>query len=199
MRLRIFIDFWNFSLNWNQRAKDAKSDWSRLPMVLTSVAQSLLEKAGLGAVSLEETLVYASYEPARETPLKNWLNNFLDKQPGIRVYSVERRWKKKSIHCRVCGTDVANCPSCKAELGRAAEKTVDSRIVTDLLSLAWEGAYDVALLLSSDSDFIPAIERLQSKNFKVVNATWAGHGHELAKVCWASFELDSVIDNLKRT
>ena len=198
MKLRLFIDFWNFSLNWNDRSGGEHCDWSRLPLVLTQQAQTLLAQAGLGTVSLEETRVYASYEPGREVKLKNWLHNFLDKQPGIRVFAVERHWKKHTLHCRACGSDIAACPACQAELGRAAEKTVDSRIVTDMLSLAWEGAYDVALLLSSDRDFLPAVDRLQSKNYKVVNATWRGHGHELAKVCWASFELDSVIQKLKR-
>jgi len=155
-------------------------------------------RPGLGTISLEETRVYASFEPGREMKFKGWLHNFLDKQPGIRVFAVERHWKKHTIHCRACRSDFSVCPSCKADLGRAAEKTVDSRIGTDMLSLAWEGAYDVALLLSSDRDFLPAVDKLQSKNHKVVIATWRGHGHELAKVCWASFELDSVIQKLKR-
>ncbi len=45
-------------------------------------------------------------------------------------------------------------------LGRAAEKTIDARIVTDLVGLAWEGAYDVAILVSADKDFIPAVEQV---------------------------------------
>ena len=75
---------------------------------------------------------------------------------------------------------------------------VDSRIVTDMLSLAWDGSYDVALLITSDADMVPAVESLQRHNFKVINATWKGHGHELAKVSWASFELDGELDKLKR-
>jgi uncharacterized LabA/DUF88 family protein len=34
------------------------------------------------------------------------------------------------------------------------EKGVDTRIVTDMMSLAWNGAYDVAVLVSADRDFI---------------------------------------------
>jgi|GEM_PF-5530480 len=33
-------------------------------------------------------------------------------------------------------------------------------MVTDLLALAWENAWEVAILLSSDRDFIPAIQML---------------------------------------
>ena len=197
MRLRLFIDFWNFSLNWNDRA-ETNCDWTLLPLALRNEAERILQTAGLGSLALEETRVYASYEPGREAKLKGWLHNFLDKQPGVRVFDVERNWKKHSTHCRSCSADIVTCPLCGADLGRAAEKTIDSRIVTDLLSLAWEGGYDVALLLSSDRDFIPAVEKLQTKNFKVINATWRGHGHELAKICWASFELDALIPKLLR-
>jgi len=81
---------------------------------------------------------------------------------------------------------------------QGTEKGVDTAIVTDLLSLAWERAYDIAVLVSSDADFVPAVERLQEKGFKVVNATWQGHGHQLARVCWASFEIDHLIPQLTR-
>jgi hypothetical protein len=67
-------------------------------------------------------------------------------------------------------------------------KTVDARIVTDLVGLACEGAYDVAILVSSDKDVIPAVEHIQANNFKVINAAWKNRDNELAKVCWASFE-----------
>jgi uncharacterized LabA/DUF88 family protein len=198
MRLRIFIDFWNFVLNWNGRAAGGMCDWTRLPLTLMGRAQNALAQAGLGALTLEETRIYASYEPGRDAALKGWLHSFLEKQPGFRVFAMETHWKKHVMHCRSCGADFAKCPRCQADFGRAAEKTVDSHIVTDLLSLAWEGAFDVALLLSSDRDFLPAVEKLQSKNFKVINATWHGYGHELSKVCWASFEVDSVVSELKR-
>ncbi len=59
-----------------------------------------------------------------------------------------------------------------------------------LLSLAGESAFDAAILVSSDTDYLPAVEWLQARGFKVINATWANHGHELARACWASFELD---------
>ena len=80
----------------------------------------------------------------------------------------------------------------------APEKGVDTAIVTDLLALASEGAYDVAVLLSSDADHIPAVEWVQGKGRKVINATWANHGFDLAKTSWAAFDLDSVIPLMKR-
>ena len=75
---------------------------------------------------------------------------------------------------------------------------VDSRIVTDMLSLAWDGSFDAAILLTSDADMVPGVESLQRHNFKVINATWKGNGHELAKTSWASFELDGILDKIRR-
>lgn len=199
MRVRVFIDFWNFQLTWNERSSGAQCDWRRVASVFCTEASATLASAGLGALSLEETRIYAGYEAGRENKLKDWLNNFLDRQPGVRVFTSERHWRKHPVHCRSCNSEHEKCPKCDAPFGRAAEKTIDARIVTDLIGLAWEGAYDVAILVSADKDFIPAVEHLQAKNFKVINATWKGRGHELAKVCWASFEIDSLIPRLQRT
>jgi uncharacterized LabA/DUF88 family protein len=198
LRARIFIDYWNFQLAWKERAGRAGCDWRLLPGTLTSEGSAIVTQASLGALSLEETRVYAGYEAGRENQLKGWLHNFLDRQPGIRVFTSERHWRKQGVHCRTCDTEHHNCPSCQAPLGRAAEKTIDARIVTDIVGLAWEGAYDVAIPVSSDKDFIPAVEHVQAKNFKVVNACWSRRGNELAKVCWASFEIDRLIPGLKR-
>lgn len=200
MRLRLFVDFWNYQINWNQRAGQSQCDWTILPAVLAREIQSRLTASGLGQMSLEETRVYASYEPGnpKELKLRNWLHNFLDRQPGVRVFTTERHWRRKDIHCRGCNANISTCPYCNAQLGRASEKAIDALIVTDLVNLAWEGAYDVALLVSSDRDYIPAVELLQRKNFKVINATWAGQGHELARVCWASLSLDTLVPTLVR-
>jgi uncharacterized LabA/DUF88 family protein len=78
------------------------------------------------------------------------------------------------------------------------EKGVDAAIVTDMLSLAWQNAYDVAVLVSSDADFVPAVERVQERGLKVINAGWAGKGHELKAACWGSFDLDTVTATICR-
>ncbi len=198
MRVRVFVDFWNFQLTWSERSEKSRCDWTKVPLVFCSEAAKVLETAGLGPLTLEETRIYAGYEAGRENNLKNWLHNFLDRQPGIRVFTSERHWRKRPIHCRECGREQLECSNCGAVFGRAAEKTIDAHIVTDLLGLAWEDAYDAAILVSADKDFIPAVEYLQAKNFKIINAAWRGIGNELAAICWASFEIDTLISKLAR-
>lgn len=200
MRTRVFIDFWNFQLNWNERANAGQGiDWPKVPGVFLQHAAGVLSNAGLGTPVLQETRVYASCETTpKDRALRGWLNNFLDRLPGFSVFVHERRWRKKKIHCRECGTDHEDCPACRKPFGAAVEKSVDTSIVTDLMSLAWDNTYDLAILLSSDKDFVPAVRYLQTKNFKVVNATWRGHGFDLATESWASFELDRLMPQLIR-
>jgi uncharacterized LabA/DUF88 family protein len=47
------------------------------------------------------------------------------------------------------------------------EKGVDVRIAVEMIRLAREDRYDVAYLLSSDTDLVPAVEEVQSFNKKV--------------------------------
>jgi uncharacterized LabA/DUF88 family protein len=126
------------------------------------------------------------------------LESFLDRQPGFRVFIRARRSAVKPVRCPSCEKKTADCPHCGKPFRRAVEKGVDAAIVTDLFSLAWEEAYNIAILVSNDADFVPAIERLQEKGFKVINATWKGQGNELAKTCWASFDLDGIVAALKQ-
>ena len=85
-RARVFVDFWNFQLNWNKRAGQVRADWTKVPQVLILETEKKLAAAGIsGTLSLDETLVYASYNATRDTRLKDWLDNFLDRQPSFRV------------------------------------------------------------------------------------------------------------------
>jgi uncharacterized LabA/DUF88 family protein len=200
-RLRVFVDFWNFQLNWNERTGKKPPDWTRIPLALSQKTRQLMEEIGsTDTLAFHETRVYASCDPAnpKDSKLRGWLNTFLDRQPSYRVFIRERKSHLRPVHCSACGTEIADCPQCTKPFRQGTEKGVDTAIVTDLLSLAWEHAYDIAVLVSSDADFVPAVERLQEKGFKVVNATWQGHGHQLARVCWASFEIDHLIPQLVR-
>jgi hypothetical protein len=206
-RARIFIDFWNFQLNWNSETpisatgESPRCDWKALPRVLTEAATGVVATTEPEAVlSLEETLVHASYNPTSEADrkLKGWLDNFLDKQPSFRVKIRERRPQPTRIRCTNCQHELEACPECSSAYVRYPEKGVDSAILVDLLTLAWEGAYDVAILLSGDADLVPGVDRVQEKGLKVINATWKSRGHHLAKACWGSFPIDNLVNALSR-
>ena len=48
---------------------------------------------------------------------------------------------------------VGTCCHCGVQLSLTEEKGVDVAIATDMIKLAWEDAYDWAVLVSSDRDF----------------------------------------------
>jgi uncharacterized LabA/DUF88 family protein len=199
-RTSIFIDFWNFSLQWRDRAGGYLIDWAKVPSALLRESERQLQMGGSSdLLHLEETLVYASYdEDEAGRRLRGWLEVFLDRQPRFRVTTRPRRSKPRSVYCRACERQIEECPHCHEPMRWSPEKGVDTSIVTGLMSLAGVGAFDTALLVSSDTDYLPAVEWLQSRGFKVINATWANHGHELARACWTSFEIDAIVDDIRQ-
>jgi uncharacterized LabA/DUF88 family protein len=203
-RIRLFIDFWNLQLTMNQRhdqeirktgAKAGKIfiDWKKLPACL--VAESAKSVGfGTGQYSYEGSTIFMSHNPkkAEDKGLLKWATNWLDRQPGVQVKMFERR-PKDPPKCPSCHKTIDNCPheGCGSTLAGTIEKGVDTAIATDMIKLAWEGAYDVAILASSDADLIPAVEFLDAKGIKVVQAGFPPHGRDLATSCWANIDVYS--------
>ena len=193
-RVHVFVDYWNFQLRWNERAGEARCNWAHLPAVL-------LEKLGTlplsDDVDFQGMRVYASCDPDDEN-LRRWLENFLERQPGTSVVTLERRRRCDHIRCRGCGYETGTCPSCGQPLVWSAEKGVEAALITALYELAWSDALDVAIVVSSDSDFVFPVVGLQGRGIKVVNAAWRGAGQEIARAAWATLDLDVLIPRLVR-
>lgn len=208
LRARIFVDFWNFALGWNEVANKGwvppspkiQCDWTKLPRTLVGSAEVILSTTTGSPIRLavEETIVHASVDDSNESRLREWLTNWLDRQASFDVKIRQRRLRPHKVHCRSCGNLMTACDSCGAPLRASVEKGVDAALVTDLLSLAWQQAYDVAILVSGDADYIPAVEHVQDRGLKVINASWATRGHNLRNKCWGSFDLDPLIPTLAR-
>lgn len=193
-RAHVFVDYWNFQLRWNERAGEARCNWASLPLVLCERLGALPIS---GDVDYQGMRVYASCDPDDEN-LRRWLENFLERQPGTGVSILERRRRFDHIRCRSCGYETGTCPSCGQPLVWSAEKGVEAALITDLFDLAWADALDVAILVSSDSDFVFPVVALQGRGVKVVNAAWRGAGQELARAAWAMLDLDDLIPQLVR-
>ncbi len=192
--VHVFVDYWNFQLRWNERGGESRCDWAALPDVLLGA----LARFPLGEdLDFQGMRVYASCDPDDEN-LRRWLENFVERQPGTSVTILERRRRYDHIRCRACGYETGTCPSCGQPLVWSAEKGVEAALITDLFDLAAADAMDVAVLVSSDSDFTFPVAALQRRGIKVVNAMWRGAGQELAKAAWATIDLDELIPKLVR-
>lgn len=75
----------------------------------------------------------------------------------------------------------------------------DVHLTTDLISLAYENAYDTAIIVSGDGDFVPAIQRVQKLGKRVENAYLKISGSDyLKQVCSSSIRLDDYIHECLR-
>ena len=83
-------------------------------------------------------------------------------------------------------------------MNRTVEKGVDTAIVTDIFKLVWEDALQVVVLVSSDRDYIPAVQMLDDKGFRTINAHFPPDGMQLARTCWASIDLRTALPVLER-
>ncbi|HEY8209265.1 MAG TPA: NYN domain-containing protein [Myxococcaceae bacterium] len=192
VRVRAFVDFWNFQLAVNHEiGKDFRVDWKALGPWLAQCAGALaLDPTQHGRIRYEGMHVYLSFNPKspNDSGLIKWATTVLDRFPGVNLIAKERR-PKNPPSCPVCHKEVASCPHCNGSMAGTVEKGIDTAIVTDMIKLAWADSYDIAVLVSADRDFIPAVEFLGSKGLKVVHAGFPPTGMELARNCWASFDV----------
>jgi uncharacterized LabA/DUF88 family protein len=193
---RIFIDFWNLQLTINEHTEPGyRLDWRALSSCLIAAAETILGES----LKFEGTNVYLSYAPNTDKGkrLLNWSTNVLDRFPGVRVIVKERK-AKKPPSCPNCHQAVTVCPHCGKRMVGTVEKGIDTAIVTDMISLAWEDAWDVAILVSSDHDLVPVVEFLTTKGRRVINAYFPPTGALLARTCWASIDLRTHLVDLAR-
>jgi uncharacterized LabA/DUF88 family protein len=193
---RIFIDFWNLQLSINERtAPDYRLDWKALSAHLIAATEAILGEP----LKFEGTNIYLSYAPGtgKDKKLRHWATTVLDGLPGVRVVAKERKAKSPPI-CPSCHLPVENCPHCGEQMRGTVEKGIDTAIVTDMISLAWEDAWDVAILVTSDRDFIPTVEFLATKGHRIINARFPPKGAHLARTCWASVDLGQHLAALAR-
>lgn len=198
LRVRIFVDFWNFSLELKRQNSTFLTDWSKIGQLFAAEAAKLADPNSL--CTFEGMHVYGSFDPNKpqDSKLRNWFTNRLDKMPGVHVSLLERQKKKGYPKCPTCQAEAAVCSQCNADMRGTEEKGVDTRIVADMISLAWANAYDVAVLVSADRDFVPVAEFLQTKGIKVIHGCFPPKGSHLSQKCWASLNVTNLMEAFSR-
>lgn len=190
LRVRIFVDFWNLSINVRNWRNDLSLDYSKLGPWLTARAGEVAAQTGqsIAPVVYEGMHVYLSYDPMKDAKLRGWALSVVDRFPGVQVVLMERK-PKHAPNCPACRKSIDTCPHCTVPMRGTLEKGIDTAMVTDMIKLAWESSYDIAVIVSGDRDFIPAVQFLDAKGRKVINATVPPLGSDLARNCWGSFDL----------
>ena len=196
LRVLSFVDFWNYTLSMKGVDHSFQTDWKAIPKIITREAGKLVDPTALAVYSGMN--VYGSYNKTTETSLNRWATTVLDTFPGVNVSFKQRTRKKSPPKCPACQSEVPKCPSCGKDMRGTEEKGVDTQIATDMISLAWESAYDVAVLVSADRDFVPVAEYLQTKGLKVIHGGFPPSGSHLQQKCWGAIDLPNFRSEFER-
>ncbi len=110
---------------------------------------------------------------------------------------LKEQWKRQKVflnEIQNIGIKVRTMPLKKTPEG-FIEKGVDVLLATDMISLAFRNAYDTAILVSGDSDYIPVVEEIQQLGKRVENASFKRtSSFELRKICDSFILLDNLMD-----
>ena len=158
---------------------DYKVDWRHLPILIAEQVTQQLQERGHHKCFVDVTRTYAF--------TSTWANTTED---SIRSQMI-RDWHR------------ANYEVTHLETLGSTEKCVDISLAVEMLSLATvPGAYDVAVILTGDKDFIPAMAktRLKGKNVALVSmrnsansALYQPPAEKDFDVVWLEDHLDCIV------
>ena len=192
IRVRVFVDFWNYELSMKGADPEFLTDWRTVGPILANEAAKIVGNPAI--VEFQGINVYGSYDEKNpnDQKFRRWFTTVLDTFPGVHVSLVPRQKKASGPKCPRCHEVVHRCPACSSDMRGTEEKGVDTRIVTDIMSLAWADNYDVAVLVSADRDFVPVAEFLQTRGIKIIHGAFPPKGALLTQKCWASLNLPAL-------
>ncbi len=175
MKVCIFFDGQNFYRSLLRYDDTLRVDYDRLAVWIT-------QKIGGEAAVFGGAYYYVGVSAGAPQQVEAFLKG-LELRPGYFV--------KRDPRVRRTG----RCPNCAAEYEYTTEKRVDTRLVADLIHYAANGAYDAAVLISGDDDFVPAVEAVNALGKQVWVATWSAEelSSDLRVRCFGQLRLSDGI------
>ena len=153
MKVCIFFDGQNFYRSLLRYDESLRVDYDRLATWIT-------QAVGGPAAMFGGAYYYVGVSADAPVLVEGFLKG-LELRPG---YFVKREPARAAQ---------GRCPSCGTEYEYTTEKRVDTRLVADLIHYAANNAYDAAVLVSGDDDFVPAVEAVNALGKQVWVATWS--------------------------
>ena len=179
MNVKIFFDGQNFYRALLRYDDSLRVDYDRLA---TWITQAVAGPAGVFCGAYYYVGISADAPPLVEGFLKG-----LELRPG---YFVRREPRVRRG---------GRCPSCGVDYEYTTEKRVDTRLVAELIQYAANGAFDAAVLVSGDDDFVPAVEAVNALGKRVWVATWSAEelSSDLRVRCFGQIRLSEGIPAFK--
>lgn len=152
----VFIDYQNFNIA-------LKNHYAKKNGQLPSIDYSLIGSTVNGYIPLNseviKTYVFA-YKPSDELlqleyyqKYYNWINNTLKKIPYLEV--IEGRQEIRTIKDKVFDINDSNTYTTE-------EKETDINLATHMVTKGFQNAYDIAILVSGDTDYVNVIKTLHN-------------------------------------
>ena len=168
LKTMVFIDYQNFNINLNYYIKE---QYFNMPKTFnyTKLSKELVRNIWLDSY-LIKTFFFAPkpseqlLEIEKYQKFNNWLNflktqDFLEVIEGVHVVK-----PKEGIH--PAEVNLNDYTTYYIE-----EKGTDVNIAVQLLSKGYNNAFDIAVIVSGDTDFIPVIQELRHIGKNIVLAT----------------------------
>jgi hypothetical protein len=207
-RVRIFVDYWNLARDWRNSTgrghfPDRNLDWKLFPQAVLDALDDGFPSLGRSDKELRAVKVYSALrapadlveldidEQARadeERRLQTWFQNELDQ---FTAYTVDiTPQSDRPLPCEVCHTQNSHF----------VEQGVDTKIAIDLVSLASSDLYDVAVLVTNDTDLIPSVQCVQdSLDKQVVHLGFRDIKTEVRTESWGHLMIDDMFSEILRT
>ena len=182
----IFIDGQNFFYGCNSYEKGFTWDYYKLIAVLSNLVPSR---------RLVQVFYYASIAPIDP----NRPDDSIRYRKQQMFYNVLRQRCKTEI--KETKVQSVECPNCKITFKRPKEKGVDVALAADLLLYGMTGDYDVAIVVSGDSDYIPVLKKLgeRKRGIQAEIAQFAGQvGYDLRNLGFTFYPLDERAEEFRR-
>jgi len=127
---------------------------------------------------LIRTYMYVTYNPRDEEEKRKMVSfiRVLEDGGGFNVKAIPKRFRN----------------------GRWIEKGTDVSLVTDMLTLAYNDAYDTAILVSGDTDFVEAVRAVKARGKKVEVAMFSNAvGEELKRIADRFVPLEYIMNRVR--
>ena len=174
MRVALFFDGKNHMKDLRRAAQDRWIDHSALA---TWTVDHVGGDRFVGAYYY--TGVPTSQEEGHERHALTDMLEELERRPGFFVKRFNRR------------TTTRECPHCSQVITYTEEKMVDTSLVTDLVMLATQDAFDCAVVFSGDLDIAPALTAVRGLGKQAWIATFGDFGlsRSLVREAWSHIDL----------
>jgi uncharacterized LabA/DUF88 family protein len=190
-RVMIFVDGSNFYHGLKGNRCSTRVDFLKLSHLLTGSKRKLIRTYYYNAAynQDDDPEKYAEqlkfFTTLKRTPYLTVKLGRLEK----RIAKVNRDWLREGLGE---GTADKVIEFFGEKIISYTEKGVDIEIASDMLKHAYSNAYDTAILISGDGDFVAAVEGVQDLGKHVENAYFRiGRSNYLLETCDKFISLDS--------